>query len=228
MRNRLDFILSHTSPTDRVLHIGCCGDEWQFDRAWRKGSALHQALERHVGSKRLVGVDINRKRLGQMKRMGYAVVYANAENLDGVQELRRYRADVIVAGELIEHLTLPGRFLDTVGQCLALNGKLILTTPNAFGFWFWLLHGMMGKREVWPEHTCYLTHSTLTNLLARHRWEVAPICHLGPDPGPRRFRWLKDIPERVDRLCPTLGVVAQKPANNREMSRHLDRYRLLL
>lgn len=210
MTDRISFILNQISPTDRVLHIGCCSDEWQFDRVWKEGYALHNALADRVGNKRLVGIDINHTRLAEMARMGFAVTYGDAEDLSGTVAIPgRYRADVVV-GEIIEHLTFPGRFLDAVGQFMAPDSKLILTTPNAFGFWSWVSYGLLGRQERHPEHTCWFTPLTLKNLLERHGWKALELCTVGPDPAPRRLRWLKQLPERIERLRPELAVVAQR------------------
>lgn len=214
MTTRFAFVLSHVTPTDRVLHIGCCGDEWLFDTVWKEGYPLHKALADRVGNERLVGMDINRERLAEMSDMGYAVVHGTAEDLDASSLLGDEPADVVVAGEIIEHLSLPGQFLEDLGRCLAPGGRAILTTPNAYGFWTQTMN-LLGRSEstfVSKEHVAWYSAQTLGRLLDRHGWTIRQSCYLCPDPNQlasRRLRWIKSLPERVPRLRPILGVVAE-------------------
>ena len=107
-------------------------------------------------------------------------------------------AEIVVAGEVIEHLDDPGSFLDGLHRLLAPGGQLILTTPNASG----LLNGfaaMAGAEINHPDHVILFSWRTLTNLMARHGWEVVDTATFVPavkaapgsgaapaGPGPRR------------------------------------------
>jgi 2-polyprenyl-3-methyl-5-hydroxy-6-metoxy-1,4-benzoquinol methylase len=65
------------------------------------------------------------------------VLEGNVEHLeDMVPELRGF--DVVVAGDIIEHLSNPGLMLDGIRSRLATNGRVIISTPNAFGVASWL------------------------------------------------------------------------------------------
>ena len=83
-------------------------------------------------------------------------------------------ADVVVAGEVIEHLDDPGAFLDGLHALVAPGGLLVVTTPNASG----LVNAaaLLGNLEVnHPDHVVMYTCTTLDTMLARHRWE--PVEH---------------------------------------------------
>ena len=71
-------------------------------------------------------MDYEADEIEKLKAAGYNVVSADATHFDLQQKF-----DAIVAGELIEHLSNPGLFLDCSSRHLQNNGLLILTTPNA-------------------------------------------------------------------------------------------------
>jgi 2-polyprenyl-3-methyl-5-hydroxy-6-metoxy-1,4-benzoquinol methylase len=41
--------------------------------------------------------------------------------------------DVVVAGDIIEHITNPGAMLEGLKRLLTLSTRIIITTPHAFG-----------------------------------------------------------------------------------------------
>ena len=218
--DRFSWILSQIQSTDTVMHIGCCGDEWHFDKTWKEGRSLHARLRDLVGNQNLIGTDINKGRLGDMRQMGYEVLFGNVEGMnlfegthfDEPVEPGIRKVDVVVAGEIIEHPSNVGRFLDSVGDCIKTDGRLILTTPNAYGFWFqicnWVNYNEL--KFVNPEHTHWHSRQTLKAVLQRHGWNVITFSILRPEAGSRRLKWLKSIPEAIPRLRPTLAVSARR------------------
>jgi len=216
--DRFSWIMSQLDPSDSVIHIGCCGDEWHFENTWQEGRSLHGMIEDQIGKERLFGVDLNRKRLQEMRAMGHQVFYGDAESmvLQGGEGLdlavaeTELRADAVVAGEVIEHLSNVGRFLAAVIRHLKPGGRLILTTPHAYGFWYqvcnWL--GYDEERFVNVEHTHWHSRQTLAAVLQRHGWTVTRLDYLCPEPAARKLRWVKAIPELLPRLRPNLGAVA--------------------
>ena len=109
----------------RVLHVGCAAHEPDpNDPTW-----LHGQLVKHFPD--AVGVDLREDLIEQLRSLGYKNLYvANAETFDLGQEF-----DTIVAGDIIEHLSNPGLFLERARHHLAKGspgGKLIITTPYPF------------------------------------------------------------------------------------------------
>ena len=79
-------------------------------------------------------------------------------------------ADVVVAGEVMEHLDDPGSFLDGMHHLVAPGGVLVVTTPNASGLVNSL--ALLGNFEVnHPDHVVMFTCRTLDSMLERHGWE---------------------------------------------------------
>lgn len=83
--------------------------------------------------------------------------------------------DVVICGEILEHLSNPGRLLDAVRT---LQVPVVVTAPNAFstiGF-DWL---KKSKENVNDEHVAYYSHKTLTTLLERHGFTVLDFAWYG-------------------------------------------------
>jgi len=76
--------------------------------------------------------------------------------------------DLIIAGEIIEHLSNPGHFLDL----LKIYARpIIITTPNAFSAvaaW----HIRSGIENVNREHVAWYSYHTLKTLIERHGYKV--------------------------------------------------------
>ena len=79
--------------------------------------------------------------------------------------------DVIVAGEMIEHLSNPGLFLKGIQRFMSKDTKLLITTINAYmgmRFWIYGLRGQGGSFEpVHQDHVAYYSYSTLSLLIER-------------------------------------------------------------
>ena len=172
MLYRVDCILNYLQPNYKVLHVGCCGDDEAFEHEWKAGIALHKYLHDLLGDN-LIGMDINEKLVRELNDKGMKAVVADAQDLPTSMG----KFDVIVAGELIEHLENPGLFLRSDRQLLRGRGRLILTTPNVLGLRFWLLHGVLKKKEPWPEHVCYFTPTAITQLLEREGFSNITLHH---------------------------------------------------
>jgi hypothetical protein len=85
--------------------------------------------------------------------------------------------DVVVAGELIEHLENPLQFLKRFAAIERLSGKtLILSTPNATALHNFLI-GLARRESTHHDHLCILSYKTLVTLCTRAgftEWEIIP------------------------------------------------------
>jgi len=147
-----------------VLDIGCCGSRYKSE-GW-----LHFNIKKYAKS--VFGIDISKECIEFLKEKGYDVEVANAEDFNLNQKF-----DVIVAGELIEHLSNFQGFLNSVKKHLKEDGLLILTTPNMFYFKEALFLVLRGYPPVNPEHTCYFDEVTLRQLLNRFGFSIKKIMY---------------------------------------------------
>jgi 2-polyprenyl-3-methyl-5-hydroxy-6-metoxy-1,4-benzoquinol methylase len=164
---RILFILNEVKPEDKILHLGCVDDISSiFKNRWLHGYLLKKC-------KNVLGLDINRDGVEKLQALGYKVIWGDCEKLNLGEKF-----DVIIAGELIEHLANPGNFLEGVKKHLAPGGKLILSTPNVYYFWNILSIIFRGWVPVHKEHTCWYELTTLTQLLERYGYKVIKLKYI--------------------------------------------------
>jgi 2-polyprenyl-3-methyl-5-hydroxy-6-metoxy-1,4-benzoquinol methylase len=101
-------------PGRRVLDLGC------------RDGALTQA---YLGGNEVVGVDADREALAEAARLGIETQWAD---LDQPLDLEDSSFDVVVAGELLEHLRDPRRLVGEVSRLLRPSGTFVASVPNAY------------------------------------------------------------------------------------------------
>jgi SAM-dependent methyltransferase len=154
-----------------VLHLGCTN--WPYrEQSAGDDRFIHFPLV-EVG-REVWGVDADHEGLAALSAQGVAnLVQSDLEHLDQAPIHRTF--DVIVAGEVIEHLSNPGLFLEGVKRFMRPDSVLVITTVNAYcGFRFMIygLRGQRGSREpVHPDHVAYYSYATLSRLVARAKLE---------------------------------------------------------
>ncbi len=166
VKNRFTVIEPYVKGKN-VLDIGCVDARPSGEKKY-KSTGLHLFLKDKAS--KLLGVDIDETGVDQMKRDGFDVVQANAEDMDLDEQF-----DCIVAGEIIEHLSNPGLFLANVQRHLSKNGVFILTTANAFGILSFFRILRKNKVKVHAEHTCWYDPKTITELLSRYSFKIKEI-----------------------------------------------------
>lgn len=168
--NRYQVIKDHISD-QKVLDIGIVAHDLSD---FYSGDWLHGMIVE--GAESCVGIDILEGEVAELRSRGYDARVESAEDFELNEKF-----DVIVAGELIEHLSDFRGFLNCCYDHLRPNGKLILTTPNGLSFIFPLRRLFM--EEVFnPEHTCLFDKQTLGQLVNRHGFEVKKVEYIKTNP----------------------------------------------
>jgi SAM-dependent methyltransferase len=157
----------------RVIDLGFV-DEGQMDSKRSRGSWLHAALA--AEARELVGIDADAEGIERARELGYESHTADVESGVEIADLALEPADVVVAGELVEHLDRPGDFLDAVKPLVAADGVLVLTTPNAHSLTN-VLGALAGRELVNPDHVAWLSWRTLETLLTRHGWALESLAY---------------------------------------------------
>ena len=101
-------------PGMRVLDLGC------------RDGALTEA---YAAGNDVVGVDADKDALAEAARRGIETYWAD---LDQPLEFENESFDVIVAGELLEHLRDPRRLVAEVRRVLRPGGTFVASVPNAY------------------------------------------------------------------------------------------------
>jgi SAM-dependent methyltransferase len=84
---------------------------------------LHGNLRKHAS--RCLGVDVLAPEVASLRERGFNVVCA-----DITQKPLEERFDVIIGGEVLEHLDLPGKFMESCAAMLSADGRLAISAPN--------------------------------------------------------------------------------------------------
>jgi len=157
---RLNLILE-ACKSKSVLHLGCTNSPYTLNSI-TEGTILHSKIE--LVAKQLYRIDLDSEGVEIMLKASFKnIAVANVEDLKNNNPFKEKDYDAIIAGELIEHLSNPGQFLDNVKPLLSKpNSKLILTTVNAFYALRIFMGLFKGRESVHPDHVCYYSKSTLT------------------------------------------------------------------
>lgn len=147
--DRTAYLIKHATGKT-ILHIGCTGD---LDKALMKAA------------KRCYGIDKNE----QPGRQYF--IPCDLDKLWATGALPTWEGvELIICGEVLEHLSNPGTFLDAMRTTY--SAPVIFTVPNAMstGGMEWLVK--RGRENVNKDHVCYYSYTTLKTLLARHGYAV--------------------------------------------------------
>jgi SAM-dependent methyltransferase len=195
-----------------VLHLGCTNYPYTDD-AIRDGALLHFELEKIAGE--VYGFDFDRSGLDILAGHGAKNLYqADLEKLEDIPLEKKF--DVIIAGEMIEHLNNPGLFLEGIKRFMGPDSILVITTINAYCGMRFFIYGLRGKggfsEPVHPDHVAYYSYSTLNVLLKRFGLNVEKFMFydLGDEHRPHNRWYLNLINDISVKISPQLadGVIA--------------------
>lgn len=177
-----------------VLDVGCAGHK----PAPASPYWLHGRLRQKFPE--VVGIDLSSENIGRLRELGFANLHV--QSAEDFSFGRKF--DTIVAGELIEHLSSPGRFLEACAKHLSRGGRVIVSTPYAFALEY-ILYALFKFPRTCEngEHAMWFCPSTLTELSRRHgfkvrHWELIEDYEL--DNPSRLYRLFARIVTTVGRL----------------------------
>lgn len=164
--SRVGFLLE-LGNNRAILHLGAT-DAPDTKLAIESGRLLHNQLSNVA--KRIVGMDNNAEMISLLfDKYGVdSIVFGDIEIRSDYPE---GDFDVIVAGEIMEHLSNPGRALDALRASLAPQGVLVITVPNAYSF-KGFLRALFGYELIHQDHVLHHSLHTLRSLLQRHGYEI--------------------------------------------------------
>jgi 2-polyprenyl-3-methyl-5-hydroxy-6-metoxy-1,4-benzoquinol methylase len=174
--DRLDYVLE-ACREKRVLHVGCADAPLTEDKL-AQGLLLHALIESVAA--RQHGIDISEEGLRVLQEGGFSrVALADIAAVARGDVFPGLEIDVIVAGELIEHLSNPGDFLEAAARLMDRNPgcRLLITTPNAMGAYRFAFAVLTGREWVNPDHTSYYSRTTLAQLLGRYGFDVVDFAY---------------------------------------------------
>jgi 2-polyprenyl-3-methyl-5-hydroxy-6-metoxy-1,4-benzoquinol methylase len=155
----------------RALDIGCSS-----------GYLARRLVDRGA---EVVGVEADAEAAALAKTVCSQVVVGDVESIELPFEKGSF--DVVLCGDVIEHLRDPRAMLARVRPLIAPGGRLVLTTPNVanwtlrlgllFGRWRYTDRGLLDRT-----HTHLFTRDTLTETLQRAGYGIVTLDYTVPVP----------------------------------------------
>jgi SAM-dependent methyltransferase len=154
-------------PGKRVLDIGC-----------RYGALTRSYLQ----GNEVVGVDVDREALAAAAGLGIETHWADA---DAPLPFPDESFDVVVAGELLEHIRDPTGLLGEAARVLRPGGRLVASVPNGFRLKHRLRFLAGREPEEDPTHLHLFSERAVRRLLAgweepRLHFVASRFLRLGP------------------------------------------------
>ena len=154
-----------------VLDIGCVHHDVENAD---KDSWLHKAIV-SVAAETL-GVDYLEDEVAVLMRRGYKMVAGDVNKPLAIDR----QFDVIVVGNLIEHLSSFEGLLENLRRLLKPDGVVLVSTANPFFREQYFYSALKNDIIVNPEHTCWIDPVTLDQLCRRFGLKTVEI------------RWIKE------------------------------------
>ena len=174
--NRSDFLVEFVR-NKRAAHVGFVDSGcWAYHATF--DSWLHAHLDRAAES--LIGLDLDEEGVERAKEMGFEAYAVDCSDDVAVAALGVQLSEVVIAGEIIEHLDDSGSFLEGLHSLVEPGGRLVVTTPNASGLLNAGAAALAGYEVNHPDHVTLYSCYTLTNLLRRHGWETEQVATYVP------------------------------------------------
>lgn len=152
----------------KVLDLGCVKHKLEESK---NPDWLHGIIKKHARS--LLGVDYLEEAVSALKQKGYNMVSADVETIDLGDKF-----EVIMAGDIIEHLSNCGKFMKKVREHLTPEGTCLITVPNPLNLLAFIQMLIYGRVVTNPEHTCWFTRNVLEQLAGRHGFEITNVAYV--------------------------------------------------
>lgn len=172
-----------------VVHIGCTDAPYTEQRIHSK-SLLHEALLENA--KTVLGVDVDEEGLNLLRSEfpGSQYIHPTESSLIDFSNF-----EIVLAGEVIEHILDFPSFLDFLDVASAQSAKVIITTPNAYAL-KGTIRALFNREMQHPDHTCLFSPKTLDRMLSTRNFvRVKTAYYTNP---PRSFlAWLISLPIQI-------------------------------
>lgn len=147
-----------------VLDVGCANYVGEYGFGLVHGMVLERCVQ-------CVGVDINPAVLKFKQTDKARYFHGNAEEWRLPETF-----DTIFAGDVIEHLSNPGKFLEQARKMMHASSELVAVTPNPYGFRNWI--GMFRGFEpaIHHEHTMLVPVAGMAELASRYGLRLKEVC----------------------------------------------------
>jgi SAM-dependent methyltransferase len=142
-----------------VLDVGCVQHDWERSLSLRD-SWLFAQIQQVASS--VCGIDILGEAAQKLSAYGFNIIEGNAEKFDLGRTF-----DVIVCGDIIEHLSNIGFFFESISRHLREDSLCVVTTPNPFNIEQLMSAIFHNRINVNMEHTVWLDPQVMYEAVSR-------------------------------------------------------------
>ncbi|NJN98370.1 MAG: methyltransferase domain-containing protein [Anaerolineales bacterium] len=150
-----------------VLDLGCV--RHNADYAVKDPNWLHKKIQ--SVAQKVIGFDFLQVEVEKLRAVGYNILWGDVTKPLDINE----QFDVIVAGDLLEHLSNFEGFFENCHRLLKQEGILIISTPNPFYTGVFYGAAFKGLPLISPEHTCWIDPQCLAQLSTRFDCIISEI-----------------------------------------------------
>ncbi len=166
--------LANAVKGKRVVHVGCVDHLPLIEEKLRQGRWLHRRL--CVSSVRCLGVDIDADGIRYVRDvLGLDDVICGDIAAGPIPEIVSASWDVMVVGEVLEHLGNPADFLASLSKSYRdCCRRLLVSAPNALR----LENGvfaLVSREVVNSDHRCWYSPYTLAKVLTEAGFHVTEV-----------------------------------------------------
>jgi len=202
-----------------VLHLGCSGSPTTIAR-FKSDCLLHKNLLKVT--KELYGIDIDKSSIEYLRNQGIEKLFiANVERLEDIIFDKSF--EVVLVGELMEHLDNVGLMLREVKKFLKPDGVLLISVPNAFAIKH-ILRAIVRKDVSMPDHNYYFSYKTLRSLLKKYDFVImsSATFYISEGDGYVKQRLLSKIANKIFKSLPFFNYLADGIIVKAKMEKYND------
>lgn len=171
--NRFEY-LENLVEGKTLIHVGCVDTPDALSWKMTTDRWLHARLAKKAA--RCVGIDISQIGIEHLKeRYGIEDIYCLDLMRDDLSIAGNQSWDLIILGEMLEHLDNPVEFLASLrSKIVDKVSRVVVTVPNAMTIYNW--RGALNHREqINTDHRYWFTPYTLAKVVTRAGYRVEDI-----------------------------------------------------
>lgn len=164
--DKKEFILKRVKDKT-VLDLGCIGHTWE--RSVTDPSWLHKAIVKN--SRECYGIDFLKEDVLVLNQNGFNTIHHG----DATDLTLNNKFEVIILGDLIEHVHDMKGLFSTFDKHLIEGGEVVITTPNPFYINHFITILVTNQIGVNPEHVFWFDPKVLSELAKRYNFKVEHV-----------------------------------------------------
>jgi hypothetical protein len=167
---RLNY-LTKAAEGKKVIHLGCVDHLPLVDKKIASDTWLHKLLDDKAT--RCLGIDINAEGIDYMQELGYKDSLAiDLINDEPSKLILDEHWDLIILGELMEHIDNPVLFLSQIREKYGhVIDKVLMTVPNGLR-WINFKRVLRNKEVINSDHRFWFTPYTLAKVCTHAGLEI--------------------------------------------------------